>query len=155
MIPFVSAGVLIYSIHSANKKPFKLFGTNLETYKAFAMDLKFGKYPQLTCIPSGIVDNVRLMLHYNPDTRPNLFELLKVTFVASKNFNYSVFVDNHRSFNDKISTHFSFFSYRFPTSTILVWKHCLIWSLSTNGIIYKSRNSSKDFRRFSKNSPSV
>ncbi|XP_055296936.1 SCY1-like protein 2 [Sitodiplosis mosellana] len=75
-----SLGVLIYSIHSANKKPFKLFGTNLETYKAFAMDLKFGKYPQLTCIPSGIVDNVRLMLHYNPDTRPNLYELLKISY---------------------------------------------------------------------------
>lgn len=71
-------GVLIYAIHSANKKPFKLFGTNLESYKAFAMDLKFGKYPTLNCVPSGIVDNVRLMLHYNPDTRPNLYELLKV-----------------------------------------------------------------------------
>lgn len=72
------SGVLIYTIHSANKKPFKLFGTNFDSCKAFAMDLKFGKYPPLTCVPSGIVDNVRLMLHYNPDTRPNLYELLKV-----------------------------------------------------------------------------
>lgn len=71
-------GVLIYSVHSTNKKPFKLFGTNLESFKAFAMDLKFGKYPNLSCIPAGIVDNVRLMLHYKPDTRPNLYELLKV-----------------------------------------------------------------------------
>lgn len=42
------------------------------------MDLKFGKYPSLSCVPAGIVDNVRLMLHYNPDTRPNLHELTKV-----------------------------------------------------------------------------
>lgn len=42
------------------------------------MDLKFGKYPTLNCVPSGIVDNVRLMLHYDPDTRPNLYEMLKV-----------------------------------------------------------------------------
>lgn len=77
-ICFLFVGVLIYTIHSANKKPFKLFGTNFDSYKAFAMDLKFGKYPPLTCIPSGIVDNVRLMLHYNPDTRPNFYDLLKV-----------------------------------------------------------------------------
>lgn len=43
------------------------------------MDLKFGKYPNLTCVPAGIVDNVRLMIHYNPDTRPNLYELPKVS----------------------------------------------------------------------------
>lgn len=77
---FSFSGVLIYSIHSANKKPFKMFGTNLDQYKAFAMDLKFGKYPNLSCIPASIVDNVRLMLHYNPDTRPNLHELTKVRF---------------------------------------------------------------------------
>lgn len=72
-------GVLIHVIHSTNKKPFKLFGTNVDQYKAFAMDLKFGKYPNLNCIPSGIVDNVRLMIHFDPNTRPNLFELLKVS----------------------------------------------------------------------------
>lgn len=70
------------------------------------MDLKFGKYPPLTCIPSGIVDNVRLMLHYNPDTRPNLYELLKVEFQlilikfiidGDKNQNFNViFISIHR-----------------------------------------------------------
>lgn len=69
---------MIYSVYSGNKKPIKIFGTNLESYKAYAMDLKFAKYPNLTCIPAGIVDNVRLMIHYNPDTRPNLYELPKV-----------------------------------------------------------------------------
>lgn len=43
------------------------------------MDLKFGKYPPLNCIPAGIVDNVRLMLHYNPETRSNLHDLVKVS----------------------------------------------------------------------------
>lgn len=79
-VSHVISGVLIYSIHSANKKPFKLFGTSLDNFKAFAMDLKFGKYPQLNCIPAGIVDNVRLMLHYNPETRPNLHELVKIAY---------------------------------------------------------------------------
>lgn len=42
------------------------------------MDIKFGKYPNLSCIPAGIVDNIRLMIHYNPEQRPNLYELPKV-----------------------------------------------------------------------------
>lgn len=71
-------GVLIYAIHSPNKKPIKLFGTNVEQFKIYASDVKLGKYPSLTCISSGIVDNVRLMLHYNPELRPNLYDLPKV-----------------------------------------------------------------------------
>lgn len=92
--------MLIYTIHSTNKKPFKLFGTNLDNYKAFAMDLKFGKYPALTCIPSGIIDNVRLMLHYNPDTRPNLYELLKVIsiFTILKKFFCLIYIKKLRRF---------------------------------------------------------
>lgn len=73
-----STGVLIYTIHSPNQKPIKLFGTNVEQFKVFALDVKSGIYPNLTCISSGIVDNVRLMLHYNPELRPNLYELPKV-----------------------------------------------------------------------------
>lgn len=60
----------------------------MESYKAYAMDLKFGKYPNLSCIPNGIVDNVRLMIHYNPELRPNLYELPKVT-IRHKPFLYT------------------------------------------------------------------
>lgn len=75
---------MIYSIHSPNKKPIKLFGTNVEQFKSFAMDIKSGKYPNLTCISPGIVDSVRLMIHYNPELRPNLYDLPKVnTFICS------------------------------------------------------------------------
>lgn len=56
----------------------RLFGSNVEKFKVFALDIKSGIYPNLTCISSGIVDNVRLMLHYNPELRPNLYELQKV-----------------------------------------------------------------------------
>lgn len=52
----------------------------MESFKSFATDLKLGKYPNLSCIPDGIVDNVRLMLHFDPETRPNLYELPKVSF---------------------------------------------------------------------------
>lgn len=71
-------GILIYTIHSQNKKPIKLFGTDVDSYKRFAADVKLGKYPNLNCIPNGIVDNVRLMLHFSPELRPNLYELPKV-----------------------------------------------------------------------------
>lgn len=73
-----SLAIVIYSIHSSNKKPIKLFGTNVEQFKAFAMDIKFGKYPSLNCIPAGIVDSVRLMIHYDPNLRPSLYDLPKV-----------------------------------------------------------------------------
>lgn len=75
-------GILIYTIHSTNKKPLKLFGTDVDAYKRFAADVKLGKYPNLNCIPNGIVDNVRLMLHFSPELRPNLFELPKVHYIA-------------------------------------------------------------------------
>lgn len=78
-IRFPFSGILIYTMHSSNKRPLKLFGTDVDGYKRFAADVKLGKYPNLNCIPNGIVDNVRLMLHYSPDLRPNLFELPKVT----------------------------------------------------------------------------
>lgn len=71
-------GVLIYTIHSTNKKPIKLFGTNVEQFKVFAMDIKLGKYPNMSCISPGIVDYVRLMIHYDPEQRPSLYELPKV-----------------------------------------------------------------------------
>lgn len=96
-------GVLIHTIHSPNNKPFKLFGTSVEQYKAFAMDLKFGKFPNLSCIPAGIVDNVRLMIHYDPNTRPNLYELPKVSSVwesplcrrmMANNFNWIFLLDS-------------------------------------------------------------
>lgn len=106
---FVSilTGVLIYSIHSPNKKPIKLFGTNVEQFKSFAMDIKSGKYPNLTCIPPGIVDSVRLMIHYNPELRPNLHELPKV----------KVHSDFHRS-RDPIEYNRIDLSCRFHTLTI-------------------------------------
>lgn len=79
------AGILIYTIHSSNKKPVKQFNSNLDSFKSFAADLKLGKYPSLNCVPNGIVDSVRLMIHYNPDMRPSLYELPKVCHRLSFN----------------------------------------------------------------------
>lgn len=73
-----SFGILIYTIFSQNKKPIKLFGTNVDQYKAFAIDIKFGKYPNLNCVPAGIVDSVRVMIHYDHNLRPSLYDIPKV-----------------------------------------------------------------------------
>lgn len=73
-----SLAVLIYTIYSVNHKPFKMFGRDADACKVHANDLKRGRYPNLTCVPSGLSDHVRLMLNALAEHRPTVYELSKV-----------------------------------------------------------------------------
>lgn len=75
-----SLAVLIYTIYSVNHKPFRVFGRDVDACKSFANDIKRGKYPNLSCIPNGLSDHVRLMLNGLAEHRPSVYELSKLQF---------------------------------------------------------------------------
>lgn len=72
-------GVLIYAIYSGGK-PIKLFGKDYNSFRRFAYELNDGKYPSLMCIPPGLSDFVKGLLHTDPNKRSKLHELPKISF---------------------------------------------------------------------------
>lgn len=56
-----------------------MFGKNVDAYKKFAFDLQNGRFPNLSCIPNGLSDYVRLMLNSIPEQRPSVYDISKVT----------------------------------------------------------------------------
>jgi serine/threonine protein kinase len=65
-----SLGVLIYAIHANGGKPFNSFGKDLVSFKRYCDQLKQGKTPNLTCIPDGLRESVRMLLNIAPEMRP-------------------------------------------------------------------------------------
>lgn len=78
LIQYVS-GILIYTLHSVNHKPIKQFGKNVESLKKFGQDLQNGRFPNLSCIPNGLSDYVRLMINGNSESRPSIYDISKVS----------------------------------------------------------------------------
>jgi SCY1-like protein 2 len=74
-----SLGVLIYSIYSGGK-PIKIYGRDYQGFKRSAQELKQGKYPNLSCIPEGLQNEVKMMLNPTPELRINLHEFTKIPF---------------------------------------------------------------------------
>lgn len=77
-----SLAILIYALHSVNHKPAKMFGKNVEAMRKFGLDLQSGRFPNLTCIPNGLSDTVRLMMNANPDLRPTIYDISKVSVLV-------------------------------------------------------------------------
>ncbi|KAG5671519.1 hypothetical protein PVAND_001713 [Polypedilum vanderplanki] len=75
-----SLGVLIYTIFSTGGKPIKMFGRDFQGYKRYAQELKSGKYPNLSCIPEGLQNEVKMMLNATPELRINLHEFTKIPY---------------------------------------------------------------------------
>jgi SCY1-like protein 2 len=73
-----SLGVLIYTIFSIGGKPIKTFGKDYQGFKRYAQEIKQGKYPNLSCIPEGLQNEVKMMLNTVPELRINLHEFTKV-----------------------------------------------------------------------------
>lgn len=77
-------GVLIYAIYNFGK-PIKHFGKDYASFRRFANELNQRKYPNLSCIPTGLSDFVKNLLHPSPEHRPKLHELSKVsTYICSR-----------------------------------------------------------------------
>lgn len=74
-----SLGVLIYSIYSPGGKPIKIFGRDYQGFRRNAQELKQGKYPNLSCIPESLQNEVKMMLNPTPELRINLHEFTKVS----------------------------------------------------------------------------
>lgn len=72
-----SLGVLIYCLYS-NGKPIKMFGKDFQSFKRYAGELKQGKYPNLSIIPEGLQNQIKLCLNAVPEMRPNIHEFTKV-----------------------------------------------------------------------------
>lgn len=86
-----SLGVLIYAMHSTGGKPLKVFGKDYGAFKRFANELKQGRYPNLSTLPDGLQEHVKLMLNATPEMRPDVHELPKVAYfddVAVKALSY-------------------------------------------------------------------
>ncbi|CRK88468.1 CLUMA_CG002209, isoform A [Clunio marinus] len=75
-----SLGVLIYSIYSNGGKPIKMFGKDYQSFRRHATELKQGKYPNLSSIPDGLQNEVKMMLNATPELRINLHEFTKIPF---------------------------------------------------------------------------
>lgn len=65
-------------MYSNGGKPIKMFGKDFSAFRRYATELKQGKYPSLTSIPEGLVDQVRLMLNATPEMRPDIHQFTKV-----------------------------------------------------------------------------
>lgn len=70
--------MLIYSIFSPGGKPIKSFGKDYQGFKRYAQEIKQGKYPNISCIPDGLQNEVKMMLNSVPELRINLHEFTKV-----------------------------------------------------------------------------
>ncbi|GAB0086523.1 SCY1-like protein 2 [Sergentomyia squamirostris] len=75
-----SLGMLIFAIYSVGGKPMKGFGKDWGAFKRFAGDLKQGKYHSLSNIDEKFQAYVRLMLHSNPEMRPEIYDMNKVEY---------------------------------------------------------------------------
>lgn len=75
-----SLGVLIYALHSTGGKPLRMFGKDYSAFKRYANDLKQGKYPNLSCIPDGLIEYVKLMLNTTPEMRPDIHQFVKIAY---------------------------------------------------------------------------
>ena len=56
-----------------------MFGRDYQSFRKSAQELKQGKYPNLSCIPEDLQNEVKMMLNATPELRINLHEFTKVS----------------------------------------------------------------------------